>query len=116
MTFVDELTAEIAEWADDPLFVKAYLEAEERYARAVHVTCYWGCCIVDFDPVERRIFGGFGPSGCPCDRLPGWNARHPEQKPKPGAAVKARGRHGSRVQRSKHRRRGVKGAYRNAGQ
>lgn len=101
----DELAEEIAAWMDDPVYAKAYREAEERLARSIPVPCYWRHCVDDFDPVERRIIGGFGAAGCPCDNLPGWNARHPEQKPKPAAAVKARGRHGSRVQRSRRRHR-----------
>ena len=92
--------------ANDPAMVASFLPGvNDRLDRMISFPCAWGTCIADYDPIERRITGGMGVAGCGCDNLPGWNARHPEGRPKPAAAVKARGRHGSRVQRSRHRRR-----------
>lgn len=88
-----------------PEFTAAHERALAQFDRCIEVPCYWGTCVQQYDPVEKVIIGGWGSAFCGCDNLPGWNARHPEMRPKPAAAVKARGRHGSRVQRSRHRRR-----------
>lgn len=89
----------------DPVMLQALADARARRDRAVTYTCAWGTCVAEFDPVERRITGGYGQAFCGCECLPGWRARHPEGRPKPSVPVKARGRHGSRVQRSRARRR-----------
>lgn len=87
------------------VFEKAYAEAAAQLEREIPVVCGWGTCVHWYDPMKGEITGGFGSPLCGCDNLPGWKSRHPEGLPKPAAAVKARGRHGSRVQRSKARRR-----------
>lgn len=80
---------------------RAALErARARAERAIDMPCPWGWCINEYDPVDRVILGGFGPMACPCENLPGWRCEQPAGRAKPQAPVKARGRHGSRVQRS----------------
>lgn len=92
-------------WFRDTPKMRALLEeARARLDRAVAVPCAWGWCTNDYDPVDRMIIGGVGPMECPCDNLSGWNAKRPEGRARPQAPVKARGRHGSRVQRSTARR------------
>ena len=103
MSGIDQLVSEYV--AQSPEFAKAYREAGERYERAVRVPCPFGRCFCEIDPLDGRIFGGVGDSLCGCDNLPGWRSSRYEGLPKPGWTGKARGRHGSRVQRSKHRRR-----------
>ena len=83
---------------------RALVEAEAKFDRAVRRRCPFGRCIVDIDPLDGKIFGGMGDPYCGCDNLPGWRSKHYDGLPKPGWTGNARGRHGSRVQRS-HRRR-----------
>lgn len=64
--------------------------------------CGWRTCTVYV--ADGKITGGVGDPLCGCDNLPGWNSDHPAGTPMPQAPVKARGRHGSRVQRSTARR------------
>lgn len=91
-------------WADqDPRNAAALEEARKIIDREVETTCSFGSCIVCVDPVTNLIGGGFGPVGCPCENLPGGNAKHPEGRPMPAVPVKATGRHGSRVTRSQKR-------------
>lgn len=92
----------------DPKVAAALDRHEAQLDRVVPYVCGWGTCVADYDPVEKRILGGYGDPLCGCENLPGWRSRHPEGRPKPGVAVKARGRHGSRVQRSRRRRAGWK--------
>lgn len=67
-----------------------------------YVTCHYGWCTHVLD--ERgRIDYGFGPVACPCDHVPGWKSRYPEGQSRPAVPARAKGRHGSRVQRSKRR-------------
>lgn len=68
--------------------------------------CNWGPCLVEQNPDGTDSIW-MGPVGCPCDNLPSWRKHHLEQMHKPSLPVKARGRHGSRVQRSKHRKQHV---------
>lgn len=70
--------------------------------------CGFGNCIVLLD-ARGRIVGGFGPVVCACDNLPSWRKDRLEQKHRTSisGAVKARGRHGSRVQRARQRHRDV---------
>jgi hypothetical protein len=89
---------------DDPAVKRAYDEATSRMERSYPVICGWGTCTDWVDPHDGKIHGGMGRPLCGCDNLPGWNAARTESKPKPSAPAKARGRHGSRVQRSRHRR------------
>lgn len=78
-------------------------KSELQHEREVKYVCPWGRCVNFYDPVEHRITWGFGSVGCPCDQLPGWNARHPEMLPKPAWVGKAIGRNGPRVHRSRRR-------------
>lgn len=71
------------------------------------VLCPWGQCTFWVYKGTRKVDGGCGPVGCPCDLLPGWNSPTVDGFSKPRMPVKARGRHGSRVQRSKRRQRDV---------
>lgn len=68
----------------------------------VDYTCGWGTCSIWTE--GGKVAGGVGDPLCGCDNLPGWNSPYPAGTPKPQAPVKARGRHGSRVQRSTARR------------
>lgn len=103
MSWLDDLIGE--EIAKSPAFAKAYREAGEQMERAVRRRCPFGHCVCDIDPLDGKIFGGIGDPFCGCDNLPGWRSSHYEGLPKPGWSGKARGRHGSRVQRSRRRRR-----------
>ena len=100
----------------DPLIIQALADARARRDRLIEIRCAWGTCVELYDPVERVSTGGWGRSLCGCDNLPGWRSRHPEGKPKPAAAVKVRGRHGSRIQRSRARRREWLALLRNFGE
>lgn len=107
MTWVEELADRLGIDLNSPENLAAKAEAKARYARSLHFPCAYGNCTVDFDPVEKRITGGFGPVGCACENTPGWDADHPESRGKPTMAWKAIGRHGSRVQRSRRRHAGI---------
>lgn len=72
--------------------------------RSIDVTCAWGTCNHIYDPVAKHLVGGWGDVFCGCENLPGWRARHPEGLPKPSVPIKAKGRHGSRIQRSRRRK------------
>lgn len=79
----------------------------------MQTTCNFGNCVSYLD--ERGFIDyGFGPLSCACDHLPSWNKRLAQQhRPTMSRAVKARGRHGSRVQRARQRHRNVdsRGVY-----
>lgn len=79
-------------------------EADALRATWTETVCPWGWCVIYLDPAGR-IASGTGPMLCPCDHSPGWSANRVEQMGKPRVPVKARGRHGSRVQRSARRHR-----------
>lgn len=69
---------------------------------SVPVVCPWGYCSIYL--TERgRVDWSVGPMTCPCDHHPGWSAKYVPAMGKPRVLAKARGRHGSRVQRSKKR-------------
>jgi hypothetical protein len=60
--------------------------------------CPWGNCTHSACPDCGRLTGnGVGLAGCPCDTLPGWDARFYASLPKPHPPMKAKGRHGGRV-------------------
>jgi len=92
---------------EDPLtMLKACCDGAKRAAileaiETAHL-CGWRTCTVY--TADGKITGGIGDPLCGCDNLPGWNSPYPAGTPKPQAPVKARGRHGSRVQRSTGRR------------
>lgn len=105
-TDVREILALVgADAAPSAELADAILEARRRSARLVERSCSWGACTISVDPVDNTVVGSWGPVLCPCEHLPGWAARHPEGRPKVGWSGKAKGRHGSRVARSKARRR-----------
>lgn len=79
--------------------------AVSRAQRSIEIACPWGNCSNSYDPLTREIWAGMGPVGCPCESLPGWRSPHPEGRPRPAVPAKPRGRHGSRVQRSRRRHR-----------
>lgn len=87
----------------DPLFAAELAEQAAREMRLVPVTCAWGWCTEGMDPIDGRLYGGGGPTACPHDHLPGWKSPYPQGRPRPATPAKARGRHGSRVHRSKRR-------------
>ena len=91
---------------DDPEVKRAYDEAAARMDRSIEVLCAWGTCTHFLDPADGKIHSGWGDPFCGCDNLPGWRSTRAEGLPKPAAPAKVRGRHGSRVQRSRHRRAG----------
>lgn len=99
----DDFAALMAEEMKDPAFARHYNEAKARLDRAEPVLCAWRNCVHDVDPEDGKIIGGMGPIACPCDHLPGWKSDRVEGQARPAAPVKARGRHGSRVQRSRKR-------------
>src|SRR5690349_2459141 len=99
-----ELTTLMDEWMRDPEFVAAYEKEKARLDSATRVSCHFGHCFHDVD-TTGHILGGMGPVMCPCDHLPGWKAPRPAGQARPAAPVKARGRHGSRVARSRLRHR-----------
>lgn len=66
--------------------------------------CAFGHCTVHEDPVTGEELARFGPVGCGCDNLPGWDSRHRAGRPKPGWQVKAAGRHGGRIAASRRKR------------
>lgn len=78
----------------------AIARARARAERSIATPCPWGWCINEYDPVDRMLLAGYGPVGCPCENLPGWRTARPAGRAKPQVPTKARGRHGSRVQRS----------------
>lgn len=90
---------------NDPGFQSALEEVRAELDAATQVPCAWGYCVNDVSATTGKLLGGFGAVCCPCDMLPGWRSSYPEGLPKPAAPVKARGRHGSKVQRSAARRR-----------
>jgi hypothetical protein len=67
--------------------------------------CNWGWCVEWIDPDTGLADSGFGPVGCPCDHVKGWQRTRPEGKPMPSLPMKVKGRHGSRVQRAQQRKR-----------
>ena len=69
----------------------------------VETTCPYGHCAVFIDATTRRIVGGFGPCGCPCDETPGWRSQFVGGMGKPHPPILPRGRHASRVQRARRR-------------
>ena len=69
------------------------------------VTCPFGNCVVEVEAGTGLVHAAYGPVGCACDYLPGWRSKHYEGLPKPGWDVKAVGRHGGRIARSKRLRR-----------
>lgn len=81
----------------------------EEYRNAIVTLCAWGYCTVETSSTTGKVIGGMGPVECPCDHLPGWKSQYAAGQPKPAVPVKARGRHGSRVQRSRRRHRGLVG-------
>lgn len=99
----DEFGAFLAEQMKDPTFARHYRQASARAARAVQVPCAWGNCRHDVDPVNGTILGSVGPVGCPCDNLPGWRSARVAGQARPAVPAKPRGRHGSRIQRSRLR-------------
>lgn len=72
------------------------------------VPCGFGNCTQLVDEAGR-ITGGFGPILCPCDHLPSWDSPFVDQmhKRSMARAIKAKGRHGSRVQRNRLRHKDV---------
>ena len=92
---------------DDPLAMLMLCCAGALRAAALEAIetmhlCSWRTCTVYV--ADGEITGGMGDPLCGCDNLPGWKSPYPAGTPKPQAPVKARGRHGSRVQRSARRR------------
>lgn len=99
-SWIDDLIAECG-----PEFAAA-VEAELAELQAAdRVMCAWGWCVQEVSSTTGKILGAVGPMACPCDLLPGWRSAYPAGLPKPPVPVKARGRHGSRRQRSVARRR-----------
>ena len=94
----------LAETVGDQRAAELLEEARQRFDRAVAVPCPFGNCTLHLDPVDGTVHSSFGPVGCGCDILPGGSSPYYDQRPKRGWAGKARGRHGSRVQRSRARR------------
>lgn len=86
-----------------PLYRAALERARARYERSMSVPCAWGWCSNDVDPLDGTVISGMGPVECPCENLPGWRSERMAGRAKPQMPVKARGRHGSRVQRSTKR-------------
>lgn len=95
-TFWDDFEA-------DPELVAAVSQARELVSRLFEIACHWGNCVVWVDPYDNTTQGGFGPVDCPCEHLPGRHARHLEGTGRPAVPALPRGRHGSRVQRSRRR-------------
>lgn len=85
---------------------EARARIKARTAREIRYVCGWRTCANYYDPVDKTTWG-VGRIGCPCDNLPGWHARHPLMLPLPAWPGKARGRHGSRIQRTARRHRRV---------
>lgn len=83
---------------------KAYEEEKAKLDRSVTVLCHWGNCVHWVDPVTNKIEGGAGPVTCPCDHVAGWKSTYLEGQARPGVPTKAKGRYGSRVQRSRRRK------------
>lgn len=71
---------------------------------SIGVRCPWGNCTIDLCGQCGAQAGGVGPMGCLCDLTKGWRAKRVDNMGKPSVPVKAKGRHGSRVQRSRHRK------------
>lgn len=83
-------------WRDHPEEMQA---ARDRYASLVRSVCAFGNCTVLVDSSGRNA-GGAGPVGCACEKR--WT-QWPDQTYKPAFPAKVRGRHGSRVARSRRR-------------
>lgn len=66
-------------------------------------TCNYGNCFVEACALDDTILASFGPVECPCDHFPGWKAYRLAEMSRPHPPIKAVGRHGSRVQRSRRR-------------
>jgi hypothetical protein len=92
---------------NDPITRWAKERAMRRFARALHVRCAFGNCVELIDPVSGQYLSGSGPAACACQGLPRSFARHPAQRPKKRMDVKAVGRNGSRVLRSRRRQASV---------
>ncbi len=93
----------IFEWTPDE-YNAEILEARAMLSRSTAALCGWRRCTILIDPVDGKAHPLFGDPLCGCDNLPGWDSPYPAGQPKPQAPVKARGRHGSRIQRSTARR------------
>lgn len=50
-----------------PAMHRGYMAALERSEREIERDCWAGNCTEFYDPVEKRVTGGWGPVGCPCD-------------------------------------------------
>lgn len=72
------------------------------------VPCNYGNCVT-FAYFDGYSISSFGPVGCPCDNTPGWNRAYLESRGKPHMPMKAKGRHGSRIERGRRRHKDVKG-------
>lgn len=78
-----------------------------KYTHSTRVRCGFGVCLNDV--YEGKIISGGGPILCPCDHMPKWHKIYPDQQNKRSMAraIKAKGRHGSRVQRNRRRHKDV---------
>jgi hypothetical protein len=94
----DEFEPYLERQMRDPVFRAAYERARRELDESTQVICPYGHCVNDV--YRGRIIGGFGSPYCPCDNLPGWNAKYPDGLPKPRTPVLPKGRHGNRVRRS----------------
>lgn len=91
--------------ADPGMAIRFAIAAANRSFAAPepkYIWCGWRRC--ELQILDGQVIGGVGEILCGCDNLPGWNSLYPSGMPKPQAPVKARGRHGSRIQRSTARR------------
>ncbi len=83
-------------------FAIASAAANRSVAAPTYVWCGWRRC--ELQVLDGQVIGGIGEILCGCDNLPGWNSPYLAGMPKPQVPAKARGRHGSRIQRSNARR------------
>jgi hypothetical protein len=94
----------LAEARNSPEYRRGY--EEMRTARQLR--CAYGNCTHFVSRFTNQVIGGFGPVGCACEYTPGWKSPYLAGKSKPGWTGKARGRNGSRIQRSRRRHQGVR--------
>lgn len=94
---IDAILTEI--WDNDPQLMKFFQEAQEELEAATYRLCPWRNCEVAISSTTGKIISTIGPVGCGCDSMaPYWDGL-----PKPGFNIKARGKHGGRIARSRRR-------------
>jgi len=81
---------------------EAYMEASRDFHdQQDFVVCSWGWCVTEVCTICHKVTGGYGIAACPHDLMHGWRSPYVEGMPKVHPPIKAKGRHRTRITRSK---------------